>query len=474
MAELDLDKLLGGFAADTLTPEERQRLFTAALRDQQLFNALADEQALKELLTDPAVRRRLLQALEQSNAAAAGDSSSWLKWLRRPAGMAWASGLATAALAVVLGTKIYQDSLRKQDSLREADQSAPIEASKPAPRSAPASPPSQPSVTEREQEIKEKTGPKTGAAMNEAPSNKTTSAKDTSKPPASKKDTLEAKQASPRPAEPTDMRSSTVRREPESLTAMKEEMRRSAPAPAPGVPEPKPMPPSAAAPPPEILAANIGARALFYAGAPIRRNRQALAKERRLGSADDAPAGARPEALMKPFSDAGLTDRPGEKLFEPLGLRYSFVVKRSDGQDREVNAATAAKSGGQARLTVEGNQDGYLQILKTAGSMAPQILFPAEETARPSFRLIGGNRIDVPLPTVGDGSPITLTVRLSREPFESGKEQEAISPGRTSAHLLTESVSPAGPTDLEEQAVYVVSRDRSAFAQIVVSIPIGQ
>ncbi len=65
MSEHDLEKLLGGFAADTLTPEEKQTLYTAVLQDQQLFNALADEQALKELLADPDVRRRLLALLEQ-------------------------------------------------------------------------------------------------------------------------------------------------------------------------------------------------------------------------------------------------------------------------------------------------------------------------------------------------------------------------------------------------------------------------
>ena len=48
MPEPELEKLLGGFAADTLTPKERETLFRAALHDQQLFNALADEQALKD------------------------------------------------------------------------------------------------------------------------------------------------------------------------------------------------------------------------------------------------------------------------------------------------------------------------------------------------------------------------------------------------------------------------------------------
>ena len=71
MSEHDFEKLLGGFAADTLTPEEKQTLYTAALQDQQLFNALADEQALKELLADPDVRRRLLASLEQKSASGA-------------------------------------------------------------------------------------------------------------------------------------------------------------------------------------------------------------------------------------------------------------------------------------------------------------------------------------------------------------------------------------------------------------------
>src|SRR5262245_13829894 len=111
MPEHELEKLLGGFAADTLTPEERKKLFTAALQDQQLFNALADEQALKELLTDPAVRRRLLQSLSRQQGA--GPSPSWLDWFTRPAGLAWAGGLAAGVFAVILGLKVYQDSLHQ-------------------------------------------------------------------------------------------------------------------------------------------------------------------------------------------------------------------------------------------------------------------------------------------------------------------------------------------------------------------------
>ena len=68
MPEKDLEKLLGGYATGTLTEEERKALFEAALHDQGLFNALADEQALKELLDDPVSRRRLLDMLEKASA----------------------------------------------------------------------------------------------------------------------------------------------------------------------------------------------------------------------------------------------------------------------------------------------------------------------------------------------------------------------------------------------------------------------
>ena len=76
MSERDLEKLLGGFAVDTLVPEERIRLYKAAMQDQQFFNALADEQALKEWLVDPLVRDRLLQAVRKPCTSRAGGSLS--------------------------------------------------------------------------------------------------------------------------------------------------------------------------------------------------------------------------------------------------------------------------------------------------------------------------------------------------------------------------------------------------------------
>jgi hypothetical protein len=54
MTRDDIRKLLGGYSTGTLTPEEERALFAAALEDQELFDALAKEQALRDLLRDPA------------------------------------------------------------------------------------------------------------------------------------------------------------------------------------------------------------------------------------------------------------------------------------------------------------------------------------------------------------------------------------------------------------------------------------
>jgi hypothetical protein len=90
----DTRKLLGGYATGTLTPEERGALLTAALDDQELFNALADEEVLREYLAEPAFRRELLAATETRK------PSLW-DWLLRPGPVAITAALATAAAFVL-------------------------------------------------------------------------------------------------------------------------------------------------------------------------------------------------------------------------------------------------------------------------------------------------------------------------------------------------------------------------------------
>ena len=63
MTQDEIRKLLGGYATNALTLDERKLLFDAALEDQDLFNALQDEDTLRELLADPVTRQQVRGAL---------------------------------------------------------------------------------------------------------------------------------------------------------------------------------------------------------------------------------------------------------------------------------------------------------------------------------------------------------------------------------------------------------------------------
>jgi hypothetical protein len=85
MSREEIRKLLGGYTTGTLTPEERDALFEAALQDQELFEELAREQPLQELLSDSAARAQVLAALDERP----------VRWYRR-----WEIWSVTAAAAV--------------------------------------------------------------------------------------------------------------------------------------------------------------------------------------------------------------------------------------------------------------------------------------------------------------------------------------------------------------------------------------
>lgn len=101
MKRAEAEKLLGGYATGTLTEEERRALFEAALEHQDVFDSLADEEALRELLADPAARAHVLVALAPR---AGGGSPKVVPFWRRPGVIGAAAGIlmaATAGLAVL-------------------------------------------------------------------------------------------------------------------------------------------------------------------------------------------------------------------------------------------------------------------------------------------------------------------------------------------------------------------------------------
>jgi hypothetical protein len=98
MSREEIQRLLGGYATDTLSEAERSALFAAALEDQELFEALAKEQALRDVLQDAAARQQLIEALETKRQPIA--ARAW-RWVLVPAGLAVAVG--AMALLIVGG-----------------------------------------------------------------------------------------------------------------------------------------------------------------------------------------------------------------------------------------------------------------------------------------------------------------------------------------------------------------------------------
>jgi hypothetical protein len=115
MTNDEIRKLLGGYATNTLTETERKALFDAALEDQDLFDALHQEQALKDLLADPASRAQIRQALEKPRAA---WWSRWWTWT------AAASAVAAAVLVVAVTRSHTPEPIQQYASAQAAKPAA--------------------------------------------------------------------------------------------------------------------------------------------------------------------------------------------------------------------------------------------------------------------------------------------------------------------------------------------------------------
>lgn len=78
MTREEATKLIGGYATGSLTESERSALLHAAIDDQELFDELAQEQSLKELIDLPGARDRLLAALTPE--IIEQPRRTWLPW----------------------------------------------------------------------------------------------------------------------------------------------------------------------------------------------------------------------------------------------------------------------------------------------------------------------------------------------------------------------------------------------------------
>jgi hypothetical protein len=133
----EIARLLGGYATGTLTSEEREALFAAALEDQEVFDALVREQPLQELLSDPAARAHLLAALD-------GASVPWYRRAPRWLAPALAAGLCAAVAVGIWHARRVGHEMKPPPvltAMRQAPPAMPMAAPPPAAPSQAAAPP---------------------------------------------------------------------------------------------------------------------------------------------------------------------------------------------------------------------------------------------------------------------------------------------------------------------------------------------
>ncbi|NGZ99007.1 MAG: hypothetical protein CV089_23340 [Nitrospira sp. WS110] len=453
MPDDDLEKLLGGFAADTLTPEEKQRLYHTALHDQQLFNLFADEQALKELLTDPVVREKLLQSLRETTSTTDGGNVSWFGWFRRPAGLAWAGGLTAALFALVLGTNIYQESLKEAArSVADEEVVAPT-----PPDSAPsAEKPATPGITGSRKETPENT-------KSTAPTGKQALTANTSKPATSTM--AKAKEERATLQNGADASRERPPSTPQSFPRLEEQASSSADQDHASVPLTSASRVAPAnAPTTDTRTTQVGsalsARSLFYGES--REVVSSAVKEKQEGSYSvqqfDRPT-------HKGERGADLTETRAETA-RPLGIRYSLVMNGMKDLHDDRDGETSLRTG-SFDLMIEANQDSFFQVWGEAGSLPPHLLFPFSAGDPVSSRLLAHQRRRIPI-LAGHRS---ITVRLSLIPFDTpstiGSDVMTPSP----REHLQESSASLEASNSQEQATYVVTRDPSA-STLTVRIPL--
>jgi hypothetical protein len=468
MPDHDLEKLLGGFAADTLTPEEKQRLYRVALQDQQLFNTIADEQALKELLTDPAVRRRLVQSLQVTSSQTAGGSPSWFEWFHRPTGLTWAGGLAAAVFAVVLSTRVYQDTMKEADrfaATEEAKSAAPPTSSPSVTQ--PASPPSHEPQLNVEDNTKQ-----IAPLRREVPPSKTAKRESPVRTKPDERWVRDSSSDSPHQQHVTSGAQRPTESTSDKPTQSEQEVLAQGNPQSAGIP-PTVDSPSAPTKMPSATAtsgqtsATLSARSLFYGAGPQGRDDSIPGDTRRRDKAGSESAQSPGQSELTPQSLAMAKSNRGSPL-QPLGIRYS-LTPREQAQHSQDGATDTPTPKAPVELTVESNQDGFLQVWKQVDASKPQLLFPISETEQPRSRLTAHTPLTISIPS----RPGMLVIRFSRTDAIPSTAFDRTQFNDSSQHHLRESVITDEASGFLLPTHYVVNQDPS-LSEIVVHIAPSQ
>ncbi|MGH7259383.1 MAG: hypothetical protein ACREI9_01725 [Nitrospiraceae bacterium] len=432
MRREELEKLLGGYATGTLTAQERTLLFEAALADQALFNALAGEQVLKELLDNPHARRRLLTAL-RAQASRPSVLHRLREWLQPPAIRAVAGGLAVAVLAVTTVTRLLDIVPPPSEVTEDSYQTKSVDKVTAGKKEA------TPKKTERQEPMValEK-------AVREADVKQNKDAERRASATAPQPDT----KFSERPS---------VTAAPEAKTAPG--VRADAPAEAPPSAGQPPATTATGTPVPsqQLMAraeaerpAEVGAaRDLFYGTGARRKGKEVADRPaEESGSARDETRKSAPSLPDERIAAFGGLARPA---IQRLGLRYG-IAPREEGP----------------ALVVEVNQRGYLYAAARGVTGATTLVYPVF-SADPQAALVEpGLRYFIP--PLGALPAARLTLVLSRTPLADPTALAALKPSEKKDALLRQETTEPPLEGVGGPTVYVVEAVPALASSLSVEI----
>ncbi|HEV2687942.1 MAG TPA: hypothetical protein VGV35_05285 [Bryobacteraceae bacterium] len=363
MTSEEIQKLLGGYATNTLTEAERKALFDAALDDQELFNALQDEEALKDLLADPVSRAQVQRALEQPPR----PRVSW--WNRR---WAWAGAASAVAAAVVIVGVVRMNA----PAPRNAEQVYSADAAK-----APAV--SQPASVANKEKAVEPVAPKLAArAVDGTTAGKPSgaSAGRMARDDRDSKDTRLARSES-RPAGAAGVggiqneRKDAVAATPPPGNRAFEAAPAAAPAPPP------PPPPPATAQQAQVRAQNSASQ-----GGP---SQNAAQNQNLVNQNSAAPNQAMRNQLRETDASAASARLAGQQFGgggaarQTFLLRYSIVKRDTNGAYAPLQPNDELKAGDEVQLNVIPFASGFLSLDHVDAAGTPSHLFPPTAAGLP-------------------------------------------------------------------------------------------
>jgi hypothetical protein len=410
MSPQEMEKLLGGYATDTLTEEERRALFEAALGNQELFDALADEQTLRELLQDPAARTQLLGLLREDKPSPMARIGAWL---RRPSVLALASAVAAGIVVIAVMGPSQKMPRPAEVAMYKAPEATPPPAQAPSEARAPEPKPADEVLPPRRAEPAKQQKPERDqlaalpdqrqAAGGESNPIAQSQAADTARPAAPAPQAAPSAPAAPPP--PVTVTSALPAAAPAPAEARKELSKD---------------------------ASTVNARDLYYAS-------QTPATSGFVEAEKAATKASKRRESPRAFGNSvgRMSAPPVSKL---AGLRYSIMKQNPDGTFADVDPAGVFAPGDALRIRFETNQSGTLAVMERQAN--------GTWSLRMSARMREGEPVFMPAES-------TINVRAAGELHFFVRFSRVLQPA---ARMDQVTPTPALAQDKAANAVYVVNR----------------